>query len=118
MPRHGRLVATIGRPRHLEAAIEHSDTLLDRVRSEARPCRPGRPGREAEEGERRRLARAARLRPAPRGDELQLSRIRPDQRTAATDDCVAISEDAADVRASRGPRPPLDEVGPGRRCRR
>jgi signal transduction histidine kinase len=116
------LVATIGHvTRHLEAAVEHRDTLLERVRTEARAVQAlaGRV-REAEEGERRRLARdlhddfgqrltALRM-------KLQLFRLRPDQRTAAIDDCVAMSEELLhDVRAfARGLRPPLlDEVGLG-----
>jgi signal transduction histidine kinase len=116
------LVATIGHvTRHLETAVEHRDTLLERVRTEARAVQAlaGRV-REAEEDERRRLARdlhddfgqrltALRM-------KLQLSRLRPDQRTAAIDDCVAISEELLhDVRAfARGLRPPLlDEVGLG-----
>ena len=116
------LVATIGHvTRHLEAAVEHRDTLLERVRTEARAVQAlaGRV-REAEEAERRRLARdlhddfgqrltALRM-------KLQLSRLRPDQRIAAIDDCVAISEELLhDVRAfARGLRPPLlDEVGLG-----
>jgi signal transduction histidine kinase len=116
------LVATIGHvTRHLESAIEHGDTLLERVRTEARAVQAlaGRV-REAEENERRRLAhelhddfgqRLTALRM-----KLQLSRLRPDQRTAAIDDCVAISEELLhDVRAfAHGLRPPLlDEVGLG-----
>ncbi|MEO5819299.1 MAG: sensor histidine kinase [Vicinamibacteraceae bacterium] len=116
------IVATITHvTRHLEASIEHSDALLERVRAEARAVQAlaGRV-REAEEDERRRLARdlhddfgqrltALRM-------KLQLFRLRPDQRTAAIDDCVTISEELLhDVRAfARGLRPPLlDEVGLG-----
>ena len=116
------LVATITHvTRHLEASVEHSDALLERVRTEARAVQAlaGRV-REAEEAERRRLARdlhddfgqrltALRM-------KLQLSRLRPDQRTAAIDDCVVLSEELLhDVRAfARGLRPPLlDEVGLG-----
>jgi signal transduction histidine kinase len=116
------LVATIGHvTRHLEAAMEHSDTLLDRVRAEARAVQAlaGRV-REAEEDERRRLARELHddfgQRLTALRMKLQLSRLRPDQRTAAIDDCVAISEELLqDVRAfARGLRPPLlDEVGLG-----
>ena len=116
------VVATIGHvTRHLESAVEHRDTLLERVRTEAQAvqalaCRV----REAEENERRRLAhelhddfgqRLTALRM-----KLQLFRLRPDQRTTAIDDCVAISEELLhDVRAfARGLRPPLlDEVGLG-----
>ena len=116
------LVATIGHvTAHLEAAVDHRDTLVERVRTEARAVQAlaGRV-REAEEAERRRLARdlhddfgqrltALRM-------KLQLSRLRPDQRTTAIDDCVLISEELLhDVRAfARGLRPPLlDEVGLG-----
>jgi signal transduction histidine kinase len=116
------LVATVGHvTRHLESAVEHRDTLLERVRIEAQAVQAlaGRV-REAEENERRRLAhelhddfgqRLTALRM-----KLQLFRLRPDQRTAAIDDCVAISEELLhDVRAfARGLRPPLlDEVGLG-----
>lgn len=116
------LVATIGHvTRHLEAAVDHSDRLLERVRVEAREVQAlaGRV-REAEESERRRLAhelhddfgqRLTALRM-----KLQLSRLRPDQGAGAVDDCVAISEELLrDVRAfARGLRPPLlDEVGLG-----
>ncbi len=116
------LVATIGHvTRHLEAAMEHSDTLLERVRTEARAVQAlaGRV-REAEEGERRRLARELHddfgQRLTALRMKLQLSRLRPDQRAAAIDDCVAISEELLqDVRTfARGLRPPLlDEVGLG-----
>ena len=116
------LVATIGHvTRHLEAALEHGDTLLNRVRTEARAVQAlaGRV-REAEEGERKRLARELHddfgQRLTALRMKLQLSRLRPDQRTAAIDDCVAISEELLqDVRAfARGLRPPLlDEVGLG-----
>jgi signal transduction histidine kinase len=116
------LVATITHvTRHLEASVEHSDALVERVRTEARAVQAlaGRV-REAEEGERRRLARdlhddfgqrltALRM-------KLQLSRLRPDQRTTAIDDCVVLSEELLqDVRTfARGLRPPLlDEVGLG-----
>jgi signal transduction histidine kinase len=116
------LVATIAHVTgHLEASVEHSDTLLDRVREEARAVQAlaGRV-REAEESERRRLARelhddfgqrltALRL-------KLQLSKLRPDQRTAAIDDSIMMSEELLqDVRAfAHGLRPPLlDEVGLG-----
>jgi two-component system sensor histidine kinase UhpB len=101
--------------------MEHSDTLLDRVRTEARAVQAlaGRV-REAEEGERRRLARELHddfgQRLTALRMKLQLSRLRPDQRTAAIDDCVAISEELLhDVRTfARGLRPPLlDEVGLG-----
>jgi signal transduction histidine kinase len=116
------LVATIGHvTRHLEAAVDHSDRLLERVRIEAREVQAlaGRV-REAEEGERRRLAhelhddfgqRLTALRM-----KLQLSQLRPDQGAAAVGDCIAISEELLrDVRAfARGLRPPLlDEVGLG-----
>ena len=76
--------------------------------------------REAEEGERKRLARELHddfgQRLTALRMKLQLSRLRPDQRTAAIDDCVALSEELLhDVRAfARGLRPPLlDEVGLG-----
>ena len=48
--------------------------------------------------------------------KLQLSRLRPDQRSAAIDDCISLSEELLnDVRSfARGLRPPLlDEVGLG-----
>ena len=116
------LVATIGHvTRHLEASMEHSDALLERVRTEARAVQAlaGRV-REAEEGERRRLARELHddfgQRLTALRMKLQLSRLRPDQRTAAIDDCVSISEELLhDVRSfARGLRPPLlDEVGLG-----
>jgi signal transduction histidine kinase len=116
------LLATIGHvTRHLEAAMEHGDTLLDRVRTEARAVQAlaGRV-REAEEGERKRLARELHddfgQRLTALRMKLQLSRLRPDEGTAAIDDCVAISEELLqDVRAfARGLRPPLlDEVGLG-----
>jgi signal transduction histidine kinase len=107
--------------RHLEAALARSDVLLERVRTESLEVQAlaGRV-REAEESERRRLAhdlhddfgqRLTALRM-----KLQLSRLRPDQRSVAIDDCVAISEELLqDVRAfARGLRPPLlDEVGLG-----
>ena len=116
------LVATIAHvTRHLEASVEHSDTLLERVREEARAVQAlaGRV-REAEESERRRLAgelhddfgqRLTALRM-----KLQLSKLRPDQRTAAIDDSITMSEELLhDVRAfAHGLRPPLlDEVGLG-----
>jgi signal transduction histidine kinase len=116
------LVATIAHvTRHLEASVEHSDMLLGRVREEARGVQAltGRV-REAEENERRRLAhelhddfgqRLTALRM-----KLQLSKLRPDQRTAAVDDCILMSEELLqDVRTfARGLRPPLlDEVGLG-----
>jgi signal transduction histidine kinase len=116
------LVATITHvTRHLEASVEHSDALLERVRTEARAVQAlaGRV-REAEEGERRRLARELHddfgQRLTALRMKLQLSRLRPDQRTAAIDDCVVLSEELLqDVRTfARGLRPPLlDEVGLG-----
>ena len=116
------LVATIGHvTRYLEASLERSDALLERVRVEAQAVQAlaGRV-REAEEDERRRLARELHddfgQRLTALRMKLQLSRLRPDQRTAAIDDCVAISEELLhDVRAfARGLRPPLlDEVGLG-----
>lgn len=116
------LVATIGHvTRHLEAAIEHRDTLLGRLRVEAQAVQAlaGRV-REAEENERRRLAhelhddfgqRLTALRM-----KLQLSRLAPGDQGASIDDGIAISEELLrDVRAfARGLRPPLlDEVGLG-----
>jgi signal transduction histidine kinase len=116
------LVATIGHvTRHLEAALEHSDTLIDRVQTEARAVQAlaGRV-REAEEDERRRLARELHddfgQRLTALRMKLQLSRLRPDQRSAAIDDCISLSEELLhDVRSfARGLRPPLlDEVGLG-----
>jgi len=116
------LVATIGHvTRHLEAAVERSVALLERVRTEALAVQAlaGRV-REAEEDERRRLARELHddfgQRLTALRMKLQLSRLRPDQRSTAIDDCVAISEELLhDVRAfARGLRPPLlDEVGLG-----
>ncbi len=117
------LVATIGHvTQHLEAAVDHSDRLLDRVRTEAGEVQAlaGRV-REAEEGRAAAAgARAARrLRPAAHrpADEAAAvaARARPDARRAV-DDCVAISEELLrDVRGfARGLRPPLiDEVGLG-----
>jgi signal transduction histidine kinase len=116
------LVATINHvTRHLEMTIEHSETLIARVTVEAHEVQAlaGRV-REAEETERRRLAhelhddfgqRLMALRM-----KLQLSKLRPDQRVAAIDDCIVMSEELMqDVRTfARGLRPPLlDEVGLG-----
>ena len=116
------VVATIGHvTRHLEAAVEHRGHAgragADRGAGRAGAGRPGARGR----GERAPAAgaRAARrFRPAPDGaaDEAAAVPAPPDQRTAAIDDCVAISEELLhDVRAfARGLRPPLlDEVGLG-----
>ncbi len=116
------MIATINHVTwHLEASVAQSDTLLERVREEARAVQAlaGRV-REAEENERRRLAhdlhddfgqRLTALRM-----KLQLSKLRPDQRTAAIDDSIMMSEELLqDVRAfAHGLRPPLlDEVGLG-----
>jgi signal transduction histidine kinase len=116
------LVATIAHvTRHLEASVEHSDTLLERVLQEARAVQAlaGRV-REAEESERRRLARELHddfgQRLTALRMKLQLSKLRPDQRTAAIDDSIIMSEELLqDVRAfAHGLRPPLlDEVGLG-----
>jgi signal transduction histidine kinase len=116
------LVATIGHvTRHLEAAMQDSERLIERVRTEARAVQAlaGRV-REAEEGERRRLARELHddfgQRLTALRMKLQLSRLRPDQRSAAIDDCISLSEELLhDVRSfARGLRPPLlDEVGLG-----
>lgn len=117
----GILASILHVTRHLETALSHSDVLLDRIRTEARDVQAlaGRV-REAEEAERRRLAhdlhddfgqRLTALRM-----KLQLSKVRPDQRAAALDDCIAMSEELMqDVRTfARGLRPPLlDEVGLG-----
>jgi signal transduction histidine kinase len=116
------LVATINHvTRHLETTIEHSEALIARVTVEARDVQAlaGRV-REAEETERRRLAhdlhddfgqRLTALRM-----KLQLSKLRPDQRAAAIDDCIVMSEELMqDIRSfAHGLRPPLlDEVGLG-----
>ena len=112
--------------RYLEASLERSDALVERVRVEAQAVQAlaGRV-REAEEGERHRLARELHddfgQRLTALRMKLQLSRLTPGDQSASIDDGIAISEELLrDVRAfARGLRPPLlDEVGLGPRCGR
>ena len=121
------LVATIGHvTRHLEAAMERRDTLLERVRTEARAVQAlaGRV-REAEEGERRRLARELHddfgQRLTALRMKLQLSRLGPTsaplQSTTASPSPRSCCRTSGRSRAACGRRCSTRSAS-GRRCRR